>query len=259
MADAKKLTSSKFWEDYWTGKADKGKPFKFSLLMQEVLEVFNNDLPADPSLSILEIGGAPGNYLLYLKIRFGYQVYSLDYSAVGNEQTKATFDNAGESVTLFERDLYKDLSDLPKFDIVYSLGFIEHFDDPTDTIQRHLDLLKPGGILLLGIPNLTGIYHIFLKRLSPSHDKTHNLQFMNLENWRGFEQKFGLKKIFREYIGGFEPLVMKKLDEPNFINYILNFFVKILMVIFSFKMKFLRKFNSRYWSGFMIGIYQKPL
>jgi len=38
------------------------------------------------------------------------------------------------------------------------LGFIEHFDEPVGVVVRHLDLLKPGGILLLGVPNYGGIY-----------------------------------------------------------------------------------------------------
>jgi 2-polyprenyl-3-methyl-5-hydroxy-6-metoxy-1,4-benzoquinol methylase len=43
---------------------------------------------------------------------------------------------------------------------VISFGFIEHFDNPENVIQKHLDLLKPGGILIVGVPNFTGIHGI---------------------------------------------------------------------------------------------------
>lgn len=34
------------------------------------------------------------------------------------------------------------------FDIVYSLGFVEHFEDLNIVIKKHTELLKPAGILL---------------------------------------------------------------------------------------------------------------
>jgi len=146
---------------------------------------------------------------------------------------------------------------MPKFDIVCSLGFIEHFDNPLSVVARHTDLLKPGGILMIGVPNLGGIYHLFLKHLSPSHDITHNLKIMDLKNWNEIERKLDLATVFKGYIGGFEPMIMKKLDEKSGFNQFLLFIVKVLMIIFSFRMRFLRKFNSRYWSGYLIGIYRK--
>ena len=259
MANSKKLTKQGFWEDYWAAKLKDGKPVRKSLLMLEIFKVFNKYLPFDSGKNILEIGGAPGEYLLYMTSKFGYQVHSLDYSNVGNEQTKATFLKAGMEVTVYERDLFANNNDLPKFDIVYSLGFIEHFDDPAEAIRKHLDLLKPGGILLLGVPNLSGIYHVVLKHLSPSHDQSHNMSTMNLDKWRNFEKEFELNTVFKGYIGGFEPMIMKKLDVVNFLNRFLYFVVKSLMVIFSLRMSFLRRINSKYWSGYLIGIYKKSV
>ncbi len=152
-----KLTGQTFWENYWEGKPGNRKK-KTSLLIKEILRFFDRHLPATPGLTILEVGGAYGHYLLYLTRHFGYSAFSLDYSNVGNKQTQETFEKAGIPVEVFERDLFADNSDLPKFDIVYSLGFIEHFDEPVNVVARHLDLLKPGGILLLGVPNYSGIY-----------------------------------------------------------------------------------------------------
>ncbi len=252
-----KLTGQTFWEDYWEGKPGQKSKKKTSLAVRELLKTFDRFLPATKGLTILEVGGAYGEYLLYLTRRFDYKAYSLDYSHIGNEQTLETFSKAGLPVEVFERDLFSDNSDLPQFDIVYSLGFIEHFDEPEKVVAKHLDLLKPGGILLLGVPNYAGIYQPVLKRLAPSIAQTHNMQIMNIENWKIFEEKYSLQPVFKGYIGGFEPLNMKKIEIRTPSNRVIYFFTRVLMVMFSFRMGFLRKFNSKFWSGYLIGIYRK--
>lgn len=251
-----KLTGQTFWENYWEGKPGKSKN-KTSLLIKEILGFFDKKLPSVPGLTILEVGGAYGHYLLYLTRRFGYKAFSLDYSQVGNMQTQETFANAGVPVEVYERDLFADNSDLPKFDIVYSLGFIEHFDEPLVVVERHLELLKPGGILLIGVPNYGGIYQNVLKRLAPSIAQTHNMRTMDLGNWHLFEERLPIDPIFVGYIGGFEPLNMKKLEVRTPINQVIYFFIRVLMVLFSFNMQFLRRINSKYLSGYMIGMYRK--
>ena len=252
-----KLTGKNFWETYWetdTGKKKKNRP---SLSMLELLKSFDEHLPHKPGLTALEIGGAKGEYLLYMVKRFGYEGHSLDYSTTGNDQTLETFSRAGQTVRVYERDLFSDNSDLPQFDIVFSLGFIEHFDDAVPVIGSHLKLLKPGGILLLGVPNYSGIYHCVLKRLAPSIQITHNLGIMDLGTWEKFEKEFGLTTVYKGYIGGFEPLNMKKLENKNLINRLIYFKIQVLTVIFSFRFRVLRKFNSARISSYMIGIYRK--
>ena len=158
---------------------------------------------------------------------------------------------------LYEQDLFADNSDLPLFDIVFSLGFLEHFDDPIPVVESHLKLLKPGGVLLIGVPNYSGVYHWILKRLAPSMFTTHNLWIMNISNWSGFENRFGLQTIFRGYIGGFEPLNMKKIEQKTLFNRLIYFNIQILTVLLSFNFRALRTFNSANISNYLIGIYRK--
>ena len=251
------LTGQKLWEDYWEKKENIKTSKRKSLLFFEILKTFDKYLPDKRGLSILEIGGGQGEYLLYLTRHFMYLAHSLDYSRIGNEQTRDLFSKAGLPVILYERDLFTDNSDLPKFDIVFSLGLIEHFENPDIVVEKHLELVKPGGILFLGVPNYGGIYRPVLKMLAPSVEETHNMETMNIKNWSSFEEKLSMKSIFTGYIGGFEPLNMKKLEVRTVLNRILYFFTRVLMVIFSFRMQFLRRFNSKYWSGYMVGIYRK--
>lgn len=253
---SEKLTGQNFWENYWEKDSSDRTQKKPSLSVFEILRVFDQQLPPDKTLKVLEVGGAMGEYLLYMVRRFGYEGHSLDYSRAGNEQTLATFEKAGYPVKVYERDLFADNSDLPLFDIVFSLGFIEHFEDPDPVVESHLRLLKPGGLLLLGVPNFSGIYKPVLKRLAPSIFLTHNLRIMDIRNWDRFE-KFGMRKVFRSYIGGFEPLNMKKIEKKGFFNRILYFMIQVLTVLFSFHFQWLRRYNSAYISNYLLGIYKK--
>ena len=59
---------------------------------------------------------------------------------------------AGIPIKVYERDLFSEnfYKDMQLFDIVYSLGFVEHFDELNIVVKKHTELLKPGGILVLG-------------------------------------------------------------------------------------------------------------
>jgi len=49
-----------------------------------------------------------------------------------------------------------------QFDLVFSIGLIEHFseDDTQKAVQHHLDCVKPGGFLILFFPTSTLLYRI---------------------------------------------------------------------------------------------------
>ncbi|NIQ06658.1 MAG: class I SAM-dependent methyltransferase, partial [Candidatus Korarchaeota archaeon] len=43
---------------------------------------------------------------------------------------------------------------MEKHDIVYSLGFVEHFENFDEVLDRHLDHVIPGGVFVVMVPNL---------------------------------------------------------------------------------------------------------
>jgi hypothetical protein len=82
---------------------------------------------------------------------------------------------------------------------------------------------------------------------------------MESKNWRSFEEKYNLKTIFKKYIGGFEPQALNRWEKKNLITFTLKVFTKILSLILHSNFKFLRKFNSKFFSTYLIGIYKKPI
>ena len=254
-----KLTEKQYWENYWKAivlpvevRRENSPP---NMVVE--LDIFEKYLPRE-KLSIMEVGGAPGQYLAYFHKVFGYEISCLDYSSVGCEKTKENFKLLKIPGKVFQGDLFSDHLQLPQFDVVCSFGFIEHFTDLGGVVGGHLEFLKPGGILLLGVPNFKGINHWFLKRLAPDLLKGHNLKSMDAKTWRNFENDFRLEVLFKDYVGGFEPAVFLKQEKKSFVTNILFFVARVLNRIFHNNLKWLRRFNSKMTSGYLMGIYRKP-
>jgi 2-polyprenyl-3-methyl-5-hydroxy-6-metoxy-1,4-benzoquinol methylase len=47
------------------------------------------------------------------------------------------------------------------FDLIYSGGVVEHFEDTTETLREYLRVLKPNGVAILSVPNLVGFNAMF--------------------------------------------------------------------------------------------------
>lgn len=223
---------------------------------REILRVFGACLPRQP-LSLMEIGGAPGQYSAYLSRYHGYRASILEYSEIGCRKTRENFALLGLQANVYQRDFFSDLSDLPRFDVVMSFGFIEHFDDVQDLLQRHVRLLAPGGLLIVGVPNFRGIAQRVLARTAPDMLARHNLEAMDLRNWSVLETTHGLTPLFKGYIGGFQPKDLKRCERRTPGNLCIHYAFKGLAGLMA-PLKFLRKYNSPAWSAYLLGIYRAP-
>ena len=251
-----KYGDKEYWDSRWDREElpsiiDQEKEHPINKIFLKLHEKF---LPKE-KLSALEVGGAPGRYIAYLSKHFGYEANIVDYSEIGCRMTEKNFELLGLDINIYNRDFFEDLSDLPRFDVVCSTGFIEHFDDWEDAFLRHVRLLKKGGILIMGVPNYRGVAEKVMARMSPYMLSTLNLESMDLRNWDRLEDECGLTPIFKGYIGGFEPRWLKRCEDRTFIKLAFRYTFKSLAFIWSF-FPFLRKYNSPYWSAYLLAIYR---
>ena len=68
--------------------------------------------------------------------------------------------------------------------LVSSFGLIEHFSDPVEAVAAHIDLLKPGGTLVISIPNLRGFTGLLKPLMAPRLTDGHNVEIMRLPVFR---------------------------------------------------------------------------
>lgn len=108
-------------------------------------------------LKLLEIGCARSAWLPYFAKEFSFQVYGIDYSEIGCQQAREILYNVAlEGEIICANFFSPPQSILGVFDIVVSFGVAEHFEDTNACIDQFSKFLKPNGILITIIPNLTG-------------------------------------------------------------------------------------------------------
>ena len=103
----------------------------------------------------------------------------LDYSESGIAKCRKLFDALGLKANLYHDDFFNHHLPPASFDVVTSFGVIEHFDDARPLVQRHLDLVKPGGVALIAVPNYGGLYGLLQRWCDAPNLELHNLEIMN--------------------------------------------------------------------------------
>lgn len=111
---------------------------------------------------LLEIGCGNG-YVAADLARRGWQVVGTDASADGVAIAQATYGSSGarfETASIYDRTL---AARLKQFDVIVAIEVIEHLQLPRVLFENALELLKPGGRLIVTTP-----YHGYLKNLALS-------------------------------------------------------------------------------------------
>jgi SAM-dependent methyltransferase len=258
--DFQRLTDEAWWDEYWDGTQlpqtiDRGK----SVYIDELLDALDRSLPRDERLSALEIGGAPGRYLAYVGERFGYRVTALEYSRVGYELTKRNLELLGVEGDVVHGDMFDPAVQIPGCGVVYSLGLIEHFDDPAAVVAAHLRFLNPGGLLVIGAPNLFGLSRLLYRLLSPSVLESHHAPSTHPDAWQPFEDRFDSEVISKRYVGGFEPGNFRRLETLRPLPRAVWWGLRGLAAVLGARsLRRLRRLNARAWSAYLLAVYRAP-
>lgn len=115
---------------------------------------------------VLEIGSSAGHFLALLKAR-GFQVLGVEPSTLGAQQHR----EKGISVI---NDILEH-ADLPEsqFDAICMFQVFEHFEYPQQIASKLYTLLKPGGFLVIEIPDIHSTGAKFEKRPHRLFNKEH--------------------------------------------------------------------------------------
>lgn len=155
----------------------------------------------------VEVGSAPGEFLARLHERFGLEPYGIEYSPVGAERNRQVFAAHGIAPDrVIQADFFAPEIDEryhEAFDIVVSRGFIEHFRDVEDVVARHLALLRPGGLLIVLVPNLKGVNRLLSWFFDRRVLAMHNLEIMRRDRYARLFPEPSVRRLFCDYYGVF--------------------------------------------------------
>lgn len=172
-------------------------------------------IPVRSDWNMLEIGCAPGQILAGLHRRFGYAPFGIDYSPEGIAQTLPVLAELGfDASHVVQADLFDDgyvATHRASFDVVCSFGVIEHFEQPALVVARHTALVRPGGFVVITIPNLTGLYLAACRVFNSAVIPKHNTAIMSLAAFKNCFKDARLEECFCGYVG---PTTSSLLNSP---------------------------------------------
>lgn len=225
------LTDRLFWEGYWESKTD---DLQKEIPKKDIFyPVFQELIDKNKIHSAIELGGFPGYYTIYLKKTTDIKVSLLDFF-IHKKITKQLFEANGlqeNSIEIIEADLFNYTPE-KQYDLVFSFGLIEHFEDTKDVVLRHLPFLKNEGTLLITLPNFNSVNGWFQKHFDRKNYDIHNIKSMDIVLLKSIVQNAGMKNVQCNYYGQFSVWLEDEKNRPLTVR-ILKKIVWILGKIFS--------------------------
>lgn len=217
-------------------------------------------LPKNNNFKIMEIGCAPGKYLINFYKQFGYEPYGVEYSEKGVEITKKNFlSNNLNSDNIIHADFFDSdfqTNNKNKYDVIFSRGFIEHFDNVKGVVNLHKNLLNKNGYMVVMIPNLNGLNKIFAKILNKKSYDLHNTEIMDKNIFSKLFLDNNLEEIYCNYVGLFS---FGLFNTNKKWKYILWRLLLLVQRPFDFLLRILRLdyLRNKYLSPYLIFIGRK--
>ncbi|MGA1865738.1 MAG: class I SAM-dependent methyltransferase, partial [bacterium] len=257
------ILNPNYWDQrrksYITRKID---PKNYNLFGVPFVDRLKPYLKPDITKRVLEIGCVPCEYLCALAKEFKYQVYGIDFTTKIHLAADFLKANGIKNFKLFNEDFLSWRTD-ERFDIILSLGFIEHFIDYESVIEKHIELLADSGYLVLGLPNFR--YGQFFMRclIDKEHIRRHIMDCMNLKKIRSILEEKGMTVHELDYIGGTFNIGTIGFDKQIKRNIFQKVLLKITEGIAWRTESILKKGNinipNRYFSPYIFSISQKKI
>jgi phenylacetate-coenzyme A ligase PaaK-like adenylate-forming protein/2-polyprenyl-3-methyl-5-hydroxy-6-metoxy-1,4-benzoquinol methylase/glycosyltransferase involved in cell wall biosynthesis len=220
------LTDREYWD------RERKKEFEpWEVKETQFSHILEKYLPENDKFSCVEIGAYPGANLCYLAKRFKYYPVAIEYSEHCDHIEKLLRFNGIEKFKVLKQDFFEPVN--MKFDVVTSFGFVEHFENYEEVIDRHVELLKPGGYLVMSCPYLDN-FQGKLRELVYTEEKlqqvlsSHNLRIMNLDEIKRVLSKYDMEICLADFIMG-----NKIWFDPNadYIKPQMKWLVKYLLTV----------------------------
>jgi 2-polyprenyl-6-hydroxyphenyl methylase/3-demethylubiquinone-9 3-methyltransferase len=229
------------------------------------MDYVNSFIADNKYKTLLEVGCGSSGWLPYFAARYNLIVSGLDYSEVGCGICEKNLRMQGIVFgKIFCRDLFdENCTDNEKYDVVFTYGVIEHFEDPGKVISRLTHLVNPGGLIISHVPNLNGLMGLmsrsFVREIHLMHRVVTREQLCNWHIERG------LINLRTDYAGIFSLSVIPWVRSKTWFFLEKSFqrkvCLKLITIVESFLgkvfMRFLGKFTSKTFSPYIISICRK--
>ena len=195
----KSLASQDYWDSFYN---------RMELSDDDVPEVISDWLhqyiPRTENGSCFEIGCFPGRLLTTFG-KLGYTLSGIDLTPRVEKEFPEWLRSRGYKTGEFFREDFLKFRSEKKYSIVCSFGFIEHFTNWKDIFEKHLDMVEPGGYVVIETPNFSGLLqrfiHYFLDR---ANYRRHYVPSMDPGQWKRMCERRGFRVLHSGYLGAFQ-------------------------------------------------------
>ena len=157
----RRTNTAELWDELWAQERSRDEDLhllakerasvRFRRLTSRIVRHFGGV----DGLMVIEVGAGAGTNAALLAA-LGADVTVLDYSPQALERSRVFFERAGVQATRIRADALNLPGELlGRYDVSLSFGLAEHFTGQprTGIIQSHLDLVRPGGLTFVSVPN----------------------------------------------------------------------------------------------------------
>ena len=149
----KKYYSREYWDEE-SASDSKYLNLFFALRMSRILREIKRLIPENGV--ILDWGTGDGSFVRLLN-KNGFSAYGID-----------KFSKACDETMIFSSTIHDAPFASRYFDCITSFHVLEHLEDPKGAVKSAFNLLKPGGIFICEVPNISSFqYRLFGRRWQP--------------------------------------------------------------------------------------------
>lgn len=164
--EIRKLDQEREWQRIWVRQGFMTRLINFGRRIYNYffLRMFRRYLST--SSRFLELGCGTSSLLMAIAPRVK-EVVGLDITPASIELSESLVKTSGIGNARFVLGDCLTYPFEPEYDIVWSQGLMEHFQNPIDIAKSHYKALKPGGVALISVPYRYSYHHIWYKLTRP--------------------------------------------------------------------------------------------
>jgi cyclopropane fatty-acyl-phospholipid synthase-like methyltransferase len=246
----KRLTSKNYWENYYHKSIVSLDNLKIGRTYDAYWDlIFESDVK-----NVIEIGAFPGRYLTYVADKYKVEPTAFDFQTdlgIINEYFKLC--NI-EKYNVISADFFE-YSFEKKYDLVMSIGFVEHFENFNKVLSMQCELVNEGGFIFIQVPNKRYLRYFFGILADSENLKAHNLKVMDKRVFKNVLDEMGFEILALDYTGPFQFTLHNDNGKKNFRFLIYKIF-RLIFKTFGLN-KIVEKFPSKFWSASIVVVGRK--
>ncbi|HHT9107470.1 MAG TPA: class I SAM-dependent methyltransferase [Candidatus Wunengus sp. YC63] len=263
MKSVQKLSTKEHWDSIFKHvklpRINSPDIYGYFITMQFIDEVLKDE----KKKTFLEIGCGASGWLPYFARKYSVRVSGLDYAEEGcrlaEENLKILGIRYGEIICT---DFFAWKS-IKKYDIIFSYGVLEHFENPETFIELCHAHLNDDGIIISLVPNLNGIIGTVSNYVVPEIYRMHKV--ISKDDLKAMHEEQGFKNIKTDYAGIFSlsviPWEKSKLcffKENSLRRFLCLKIISLTSLLLSTIFKRIRQqMTSRCFSPYLITVMRK--